>query len=66
MNKEQAILEKVKQDPAAHIIWVDAAAKIASFRAVENYSLSMDSGASADALVEITAQIFSPAQGDVG
>lgn len=39
MNKEQAILEKVKQDPAAHIIWVDAAAKIASFRAVENYEM---------------------------
>ena len=39
MNKEQTILEKVKRDPAAHIIWVDAVAKIASFRAVENYEM---------------------------
>ena len=30
------------------------------------YSLSMDSGASADALTEMAMQLFSPAQGDVG
>lgn len=39
MNKEQILLEKVKHDPSAHIIWVDADAKIASFRAVENYEM---------------------------
>ena len=37
MNKERAILEQVKRDPATHTIWVDMTAKIASFRAVENY-----------------------------
>ena len=37
MNKEQVILDQVKRDPTAHTIWVDMTAKIASFRAVENY-----------------------------
>ena len=39
MNKEQAILEQVKRDITAHTIWVDTAAKIESFRAVENYEM---------------------------
>lgn len=39
MNKEQAILEQVKRDPATHTIWVDMTAKIASFRAVETYEM---------------------------
>ena len=39
MNKERAILEQVKRDPATHTIWVDMTAKIASFRAVETYEM---------------------------
>lgn len=39
MNREQVILEQVKRDLSAHTIWGDTTAKIASFRAVENYEM---------------------------
>lgn len=48
-----------EEDGSGKIVWFDPIPGLL-------YSLSMDNGASADALTEMAMQLFSPAQGDVG